>query len=265
MNITLGVGIGSQQRPPAWSPSSSANLVLWLDARDLPLADGAAVASWPDRSGAGLAAAAVQATANYKPTFKTQLVGGGPITPAGLPAVYFSTDDWLSANGLAARFTGTDKPFTVAAVVRLAADAALSCLWGTGHATQTALYYLFAGLSPTNGKPYLLRVVNSNKAAGHPTGVGTAAAHVVLMDQGDTTPFNGRTQIDGGASSTADLSGLGAMPTQSLCTIGSINRGGTLAYPLNGYVCALAVYDRALTEPERATLAAYMKALAGTA
>ena len=78
-----------------WRPSQNAfdataltNLKLWLKADDLAVADGAAVASWPDASGIGNDAA--QGTGANQPVLRLNGIGGKP-------AVEFDgTNDFLT-------------------------------------------------------------------------------------------------------------------------------------------------------------------------
>ncbi len=58
-------------------PSDLAGLKLWLKADALALADGAAVATWPDSSGLGNDV--TQVTAGARPIFKTGIVNGKPV------------------------------------------------------------------------------------------------------------------------------------------------------------------------------------------
>lgn len=57
-----------------FDPSTLSGVTAWYDAGGLNLADGAPVASWPDRVGTGVNLS--QATANKQPTFRTGMVGG---------------------------------------------------------------------------------------------------------------------------------------------------------------------------------------------
>ena len=58
---------------PLWIPADLTGLVIWLDASQLGLANGAAVTTWPDLSGAGRNLAAGQGTV---PHLKTNELNG---------------------------------------------------------------------------------------------------------------------------------------------------------------------------------------------
>lgn len=95
--MMVGVGIGTQlarrtipTAVPGWSPLQLPSLQLWLDASVIAgLADGAAVATWSDRSGQNNHI--VQATPTKQPLYKTAIING-------LPVVRFDgVDDLLTA------------------------------------------------------------------------------------------------------------------------------------------------------------------------
>jgi PKD repeat protein len=89
-SVTRSVTVEAPPAPgPFEDPASLPGLVLWLQSDALTgLADGAPVATWPDRSGAGNHAS--QAVAAKRPTFRSGVVNG-------LPGVSFdATDDGLT-------------------------------------------------------------------------------------------------------------------------------------------------------------------------
>jgi hypothetical protein len=67
---------GCRSSPSSWLPNSLSNLVLWLDAEDLGLTPGNAVASWRDRSSAHNDA--VQSNVKFQPVLELSAIGGRP-------------------------------------------------------------------------------------------------------------------------------------------------------------------------------------------
>lgn len=65
----------------AWTPTQLAGKLLWLDAQALSLSGGAAVASWPDLTGA-TSQAAVQATSSKQPVYTLNKINGHPAVVA---------------------------------------------------------------------------------------------------------------------------------------------------------------------------------------
>jgi len=71
----------------AWSPADLPGLRLWLDASQLPLADGDPVDEWTDLSGSGVPYAAPEP--GRRPTFREDVI-------AGRAGIWFDgSDDWL--------------------------------------------------------------------------------------------------------------------------------------------------------------------------
>ncbi|HJU87206.1 MAG TPA: S8 family serine peptidase, partial [Gemmatimonadota bacterium] len=111
-STTKSVSVEAPPHPgPFEDPASLPGLVLWLQSDALTgLAEGAPVATWPDRSGAGNHAS--QAVASKRPVYRTGVVNG-------LPAVQFDAAD----DGMA---TPVDPGAPVTIVVVYASRAAAS-------------------------------------------------------------------------------------------------------------------------------------------
>ena len=245
----------------AWSPGKLPGLALWLDAASLDgAADGSPVDTWADRSGAGYVAAAVQSSPAARPTYKTQMVGGGAIFPSGRSAVFFTVDDFLRVDALSARLTGNDKPFTAAALLRPAAVGAFGAALGVGRSLSSTDYYTFVGLTDL-GRAFHLRVCGTSKQCAGPD-VGAAAAHALIWSQGETPGFGGRNVLDGAEPGiAADLDVASAL--FNTCCVGMLDRGGTMFYPLNAYLQTLVVCEGALGLQDRQRLSAWLKARGG--
>ncbi|MCX6360210.1 MAG: hypothetical protein NT029_10400 [Armatimonadetes bacterium] len=253
--LTLLCGRGS------WTPRSLPGVALWLDAAALDgTADGASVDSWADWSGAGVVSAATQSSPAARPTYKTQVTGGGAISPSGRPGVFFAVDDCLRVDALAARLTGTDTPFTVGALFRPAATGSFGAALGVGRSQSASDLYAFTGFTDL-GRAFQLRVCGTSKQCAGPD-VGIGSAHALVWVQGETPGYLGRNTLEGSEPGvTADLDVTAA--SFNTCCVGMLDRGGTLFYPLNGYLQSLVVCQGALGLLDRARLAAWLRARGG--
>lgn len=132
---------GKRRRRAAFSPADVAGLQIWLDAALGLYQDDAGttpadanadpVGLWQDQSGNGLHVS--QATAGNKPALTSSGINS-------LPVVTFSTDNYLlnSDAAIATAFAGTDKPFTVFAVVDKTTAAGTHTLWSLADKDSSA-------------------------------------------------------------------------------------------------------------------------------
>lgn len=119
----------------AWSPANESTLELWLSADTLGLADGAAVATWSDRSGRGRHA--TQATGGKRPVLKTAVLNNQPV-------VRF---DGAASQMATASFALTD-PFTVFLVLAQKAWTSAARLWMDASADQATIRQFGGAGSP---------------------------------------------------------------------------------------------------------------------
>ena len=204
---------------PFEDPASLPGLVLWLQADALTgLADGAPVATWPDRSGAGNSA--TQALASKQPAFRSGVVGG-------LPAVQFdASDDGLS--------TPADPGVPVTIVVVYASRAG-----ATGYALNGGFSF-FMG-------PYVGRYRNytGKYATGPKVTAGRWLTQTLRQSTGLAELF-----VDGAFSTSTNRS---ADPTPL-----RLAREGPYGAILDGWIAEVIVYDRALSDAELADLHAWV-------
>lgn len=106
-----------------FTPSSIANLQLWLKADSLSLNDGDAVTTWTDSSSAGNNV--TQSTTAAKPTFKTSILNGRPVVR------FDGGDDLRTASSPT---ISSQAEFTVFAVASAGASGTTRriCGWTTG-------------------------------------------------------------------------------------------------------------------------------------
>jgi PKD repeat protein len=192
-------------------PGAVADPAVWLEARAVSgIADGQAVATWPDRS--GNCRHATQVTVSKRPLYQTNRVNG-------LPVLFFDgTDDGMSIP------VDPAVPVTVVAVYASRAG--------------TAGYLLNGGSQLFMG-PYVSRYRNYTRAyANGPTvQAGRWVVHTLRQSSGRAELW-----IDGvfqaSVTKTADPTGLW------------LAREGTYGKILDGYMAEVLVYGRALSNAE---------------
>lgn len=229
-----------------FSPASISGLRLWLKADSLALNDGDAVATWADSS--GNSNAATQATSSKRPLYKVGIQNS-------LAAVLFDgTDDVLTANSLAATFTGNDKPSTVVMVFRKTSNSGSQAFFSFGNSGLSSNYhYLFITGGAYNEER------SSGGVAARSGGTPDTSAHII------SNVFTGTALsvlIDGSAvinnqgfdtaSITFDQFALGALARISMSEF------------LAGYLMEVAVYDSALSTTDRQSVESYLKTKWGT-
>lgn len=220
-SVTKTVTVVAPPAPgPFEDPASLPGLVLWLQADALTgLADGAPVATWPDRSGAGNHA--TQAVASKQPTFRGVVVNG-------LPAVsYDATDDGMA--------TAADPGAPVTIVVVYASRAG-----ATGYAVNGGFSF-FMG-------PYVGRYRNytGKYATGPKVTAGRWLAQTLRQSAALAELFiDGTFQV-----STTKTSNPGPL---------KLAREGPYGSILDGWIAEVIVYDRALTDAELADVHVWLE------
>jgi PKD repeat protein len=220
-SVTRSVAVEAPPAPgPFEDPASLPGLVLWLQSDALNgLADGASVANWPDRSGAGNHA--TQAVASKQPTYRDAIVNG-------LPAVSFDAAD----DGMA---SPVDPGAPVTIVVVYASRAA-----ATGKALNGG-YRFFMG-------PYVGRYRNytGQYATGPSVTAGRWLAQTMRQSASLAELF-----VDGAfqasTTKTADPAPL------------NLAREGLYGAILDGWIAEVIVYDRALDDAELADVHAWVQ------
>jgi hypothetical protein len=202
-------------------------LRLWLDASRLRLADGAALAVWPDAS--GYLNHAVQANNYSQPVYRAAVAG-----LAGRPAVEFdNVDDYLALTGI---ITTTSNTYFIvfglnpggATDVMLLADTALSYTYEqkAGDWMQKASAVV-SGVTTTPGLYYLRSCVSD-------------AVNVMRHANGAALTVKARTAADA-----------------------RFRYVGLPGYICNAAIAEVIVYDRALSDAERMAIEAYLMAKYG--
>jgi len=197
------------------------------------------VGGWLDQS--GHANNALQATAGNRTTWETNAFGA-------LPGIRFTSasSQYLSADGAAAAFSGTDLPFTHLVVFRLLANGIAECPMSLGNSGNVGPYCLMH-IAATN-IPQINR--RNDAQTGNLTVNGTAQVNInphLLVLWFDGT--NGRVLWDGQQLGTTTAINVG-LTTLNRYTLGCWrrNEAGVGINLLNGYMGELAAYNAALTD-----------------
>jgi hypothetical protein len=219
------------------APDSIGGLLLWLDAGQLTgISPGAAVASWPDGSGAGHHAA--QAGSASQPTYQSAAINGQP-------ALRFDgSDDYLSF----------DTPIVSGAQARTVAWVGRPAVIGNkgiidlGHGTTAGAAFM---LTPENG----VRVIGGNRLWNPAATITTPSIGVVISDGATTNDtaawLNGTVlAVTSTGVQTIQTAGNGTVGTSTAVPIGPHNFAGDLAEIL--------VYDHALSPLERFGVEQYL-------
>lgn len=226
-------------------PSDVSGLVAWYDAASVVLNDGDAVATWIARAGKN----PVQATTAKQPVYKTNIQNG-------LPIVRFDgTDDYMSivnpalgatALSVFAVFAKADTIAVLRAVVDVASTGvAGAVLWGSHD----------SGTSRASGQFGAGGVADYNTA----TSVGTAFHQWSWIVPSGTQP---QLYKDAGSAIAPTNGGNGAVNVaRANLYVGGM--GGTQRF-LYGDLAELIIYDSALSDPNRAIVATYLKNKWGT-
>lgn len=223
MRIGLGLGLGVTRGVPAFTPATISNVALWLDAGfGIGLGAGTNVASWADKS--GQIATPTQATSAQQPTRNLTALNG-------LPGIAFTGIQNLPHT------LRLQSPCTVAAVVSSTVD---------GSAGYAAVAAFGAGVGGT--------LLFAESGAGI-TQWGLYHSGDVLSGQSVRNSFKKITAVvrnyndcdlrTNGASVTV-TTGVSGYAAASLIGAG-IGGGGQ---SLEGTICELVAYSRALTVPE---------------
>lgn len=231
----------------AFDPADVASLVGWWDASSLAaLADADPVSSWTARVGRDLAA-----SSGKEPTYKTAIQNSRPI----------------------ARFDGTDDVMTVANPLLGATDASIFAVFAKGNTSAGARTVMDLGGSGNNGLALFEGDTTANRVKGtfgYGSGQDTNIASTVgtaFHQWSWTIPGGGTPNLyqDAGSaitptnSHTADLGASGL--SQATAYVGALAL--TLDF-MTGDLAELIVYSTALSDPDRAAVASYLKTKWGT-
>jgi hypothetical protein len=217
-------------------PQSVPNLVLWLDASQLTLANGAAVSTWSDAS--GQAHHGTQTGTTSRPTYQQGAINGAP-------AVRFDgTDDYLNLAGTVISGSQARTVFFVARP-NVAGNKGIVDL-GNG-ATAGAGFMI----SPELG----VRISGANRMWTPAAPTTTASMGTVQLNGTSTTNISLR--VDG-VTRTATSTVTSNVLTAGSGTVGTWSATPVGANNFNGDIAEVIVYSRALSLSEQQTVEQYL-------
>jgi len=223
-------------------PAGITGLVARYDAQDLASISlsGSQVTQWNDLS--PNANNATQGTAINRPLSGTRTINGKNSID------FDGTNDFLTNNGIAASFTGEDKPFTV--FVCVDRDAAANTSWSMGRSTSGTpyLWQYDDGIEirDDGNSSTSLDILNSQ----------TNGAKIVTYR---STGLNFTGYINKTLVNTGTAYNRGTI-TLNIATIGAYRTSAATDFFLNGAIGEIIFYNRELTTTEVGQVQDYMMA-----
>ena len=217
--------------PPV--PQSVIGLQLWTRVESLAgMSDGDRVATWPDESGHETHLA--QSNFDYRPVYRSN--------DLGQPAVMFDgTDDLLTS--VASVFKPDQHTIFVVALPLATGENDILGTGGSGDGDALLMLY------SNHLRGHAWRGSDANAVDGvTPIDTSTLAVFEQAVSETDIT-----LRLDGNNEASLSMSGTPAN-TRKWVTLGSRSTGSNFA----GYILAVLVYDRALTETEANTIRQYL-------
>ena len=221
----------------ALAPTTLAGVRLWLDADSIDAADGDAVGAWPDRSALGWIAS--QGNAALRPTFRVDVGGRSVVNFDGL-------DDHLIINGTVVAGSANR---TVIAVTRPDVIENNSII-DLGDGTVDGSAFM---LTPE----LALRIDGGNRF--WQTSLPTQQQSIAVVTSTGSTTAALSAWINGVALSEL-LTSPSSINTQGAATVGGFTAVPTGYHSFAGDISEIVVYNRALTESERASVEQYLAA-----
>lgn len=208
------------------------NLILRLEADDLVLSDGEAIATWPDSSGNGWDA--TQSNEAVRPIFKENIVNA-------LPAVQFNANEFFLFGNLFGGVTEGE----VFIVLQVADDPPLNAqggIWRFGSSGSSDHYPW------TDSNVYMGWGSSARKSVGNPSQDMTVwhymnistTANLWVMRQNGTQMF----------STTSN--------TVAFTTTPALGRSTTTSHLFEGYIAAVFMYSSVLSTTDRDSVNAYI-------
>lgn len=237
------------------APTDIGDLVLWLDATQESFGDGASVATWTDRSGAGNHG--TQATASRRPTHSVDGINGR----RSMAFVNDNQSNLALPDSLFRTQAGTSFAIARAASVQ-STQFVLSGQdhIGVGSTTARHRWYLYA-ISPFAWR----MTAGPNSFTSSPTFTlnfdGSIDTPYVLALRSDGSTVDGVRRCPHEAD---DETGLGLAGAGQYSTVGAVNHSAdTLGGPFQGFdglIGEIIHYDRRLNDSEHASILNYLSA-----
>lgn len=229
-----GVLLG-QAAPAAFADTDISGCLASFDAPQIGLADGTAVSTWADQSGN---ARDMTRAGSNRPTYKTAIQNGLAIVrfaAASFQSMLRSSDSM----GL----TGSDVPFSVAAVAKPTGTTGIQTIFGLGRAASNTPFHALR-LNGANRQSVRRDDANSSKSIS--ASGATAAWHVWVFSFTGTA---GTLRVDGAlvGSAGTDLD-VGTI-TLDRFSVGALE-GSSQSGPFDGDIGHVAVWSHAFDDSE---------------
>lgn len=208
-----------------FTPTHLTGMLFWMDATSLALADGAPLASWPDSSGNGFDATPSAATAYYDATGIN-----------GHPAVRFGQSGVTEMKVSPGRTVGDRTIFQVVRTIGSIGAFATTQLQNTDPYLQT---YSTGGTIHTYTTPDL------------DSGVPWSGVGQMVTLWCNTSAHAHWLEVDGTQVTSAWTPGSSSAYFQ-------LGANSLAPYGMNGWIGEVVIYDRTLTDPERAQVQDYL-------
>lgn len=207
-------------------PSGISDLVIWLDANDLGLADGDPVPSWTDKSATGRVFS--QGDTSRRPTYRTNVINAQPVVR------FDGSNDTLLSTALQ-----LGNNYSTFAVVRpLVNTGNWTNIFENGSGARVMLWL--------NNNPYSLQAVGHRE--GSFTNSSVAVSPLSSPSLVGYVITSGELQLYiNGASATTNNPTQGSTPALS----GAFGVGGRSdGYTLNGDIAEIVIYNKSLSSTE---------------
>lgn len=225
-----------------FTPSAVAGLHLWLKADSLVLADGAAVASWPDSSTNAYAFS--QATGSKQPSYVA-------VGPNSRPAVSFGSDDLIRSTTAAANFTGADHAISFFMVGQTdATDFATAFTFGN-QATTAYIAYEIGG-----SNAWRMTISDDAAAAKQPTGgtIGATFKVMAAITSGTAVNYYSNGALAGSANQDVNVGTI----TLDQVGVGCLHRTTLEQQFWNGDIAEILVYNEVVSAANRGLITGYL-------
>jgi hypothetical protein len=235
--VNVGGTLNFSGAGPSQTPDQIAGLKLWLEADSLSLSDGDPVGTWTDQS--GTSNNATQATAGFKPLYKTGIINGKPVVR------FDGADDYLAFP------TGPTASSTVFVVAKLNA--------APGSQPQYAPFIIFGdSTGGVSGSRICARLAGTNwgsfafsseVSSGENLSNNVPALLEITTTSGSTILYREGTQK---ATATDHAAGPGTSQINWICGETGATRW------LSADIAAIVIYDSVLSTSDRQSIENYL-------
>lgn len=230
--------IANARRKGVWvfgPPTTVAGLLRWYAADEMPLSDGAPVASWTDYS--AQADHAIQPISSQQPIYKTAIVNGRAVVRFDGTDDFLQFAEILDTSGATAHFFVVAKSNATGNRGILSTRQSNTAGWSYRYSAATGLLYYHTGASPNIA--YTI----------------TDQFNVLEIQRNGLNVTLG---ANGSLGTPTTISGY-TVSGENRTTIGSEASASTGAAYLAGDIAEIVIYDHVLSTDDRSTLLTYLQ------